>query len=119
MNDINVTDVDALVRDIFLAFVRVHVLYHAADGPIYDAASIAHPAPNAGHQATAVCNTQCHSTGVSPRESAQFPTGVKDVGSSSLLVIQVHGSKIATSEERVAHWKILVNQWRNGHSFRD
>jgi hypothetical protein len=33
-------------------------------------------------------------------------------------VIQVHGSKIATSEERVANWKILVNQWRNEHSFR-
>jgi DNA-binding PadR family transcriptional regulator len=28
-------DVDALVRDIFLAFVRIHVLYHAAEGPIY------------------------------------------------------------------------------------
>jgi PadR family transcriptional regulator PadR len=27
--------VDALVRDIFLAFVRVHVLHHAAEGPIY------------------------------------------------------------------------------------
>jgi integrase len=40
-------------------------------------------------------------------------------GSSSLLVIQVHGSKIATSEERVANWEILVNQWRNEHSFRD
>ena len=35
---------------------------------------------------SAVCNTQCHSTGVSPRESAQFPTGVKDVRSSALLV---------------------------------
>jgi hypothetical protein len=45
--------------------------------------------------------------------------GGKDVGSSSLLVIQVHGSKSATSEERVANWKILVNQWRNEHSFRD
>jgi hypothetical protein len=55
----------------------------------------------------------------SARESAQFPTGVNDVGSSSLLVIQVHGSKIATSEERVANWKILVNQWRNEHSCRD
>jgi hypothetical protein len=40
-------------------------------------------------------------------------------GSSSLLVIQVHGSNIATSEERVANWKILVNQWRNEHSLRD
>jgi PadR family transcriptional regulator PadR len=38
MYDINIADVDALVRDIFLAFVRVHVLYHAADGPIYGAA---------------------------------------------------------------------------------
>jgi hypothetical protein len=52
-------------------------------------------------------------------ESAEFPTGVKEVGSSPLLVIQVHGSKIATSEERVANWKILVHQWRNEHSFRD
>jgi hypothetical protein len=34
-------------------------------------------------------------------------------------VIQVHGSKIAMSEERVANRKILVNQWRNEHSFRD
>jgi hypothetical protein len=40
-------------------------------------------------------------------------------GSSSLLVIQVHGSKIAPSEERVANGKILVNQWRNEHSCRD
>jgi hypothetical protein len=44
---------------------------------------------------------------------------VKEVGSSSLLVIQVHGSKIATSEEKVADWKTLMNQWRNEHSFRD
>jgi PadR family transcriptional regulator PadR len=28
-------EVDALVRDIFLAFVRLHVLHHAAEGPIY------------------------------------------------------------------------------------
>jgi hypothetical protein len=40
-------------------------------------------------------------------------------GSSSLLVIQVHGSKIAMREERVANWKICVNQWRNEPSFRD
>jgi hypothetical protein len=40
-------------------------------------------------------------------------------GSSSLLVIQVHGSKITTSEERVADWKILVNQGRNKHSLHD
>jgi hypothetical protein len=52
-------------------------------------------------------------------ESAEFPTDVKEVGSSSLLVIQVHGSQIATSEEREADWKILFNQWRNEHSLRD
>jgi hypothetical protein len=40
-------------------------------------------------------------------------------GSSSLLVIQVHGSNIATSKERVANGKILVNQWRHEHSFGD
>jgi hypothetical protein len=40
-------------------------------------------------------------------------------GSSSLVVIQVHGSIIATSEARVATSKILVNQWRNEHSCRD
>jgi DNA-binding PadR family transcriptional regulator len=28
-------EVDALVRDIYLAFVRIHVLHHAAEGPIY------------------------------------------------------------------------------------
>ena len=31
-------------------------------------------------------------------------------GSSSLLVIQVHRSKIAMSEGKVADWKILINQ---------
>jgi hypothetical protein len=47
-----------------------------------------HP-PRAGKlKHSAVCNTQCRSTGVSPRELAQFPTGVKEVGSSSLLVNQ-------------------------------
>jgi hypothetical protein len=35
------------------------------------------------------------------------------------LVIQVHGSQIATSEEREADWKILINQWGNEHSLRD
>jgi hypothetical protein len=35
------------------------------------------------------------------------------------LVIQVHGSKIAPSEERMANWKILVNQWRHEHSIHD
>jgi hypothetical protein len=34
-------------------------------------------------------------------------------------VIQVHGSKIATSEARVADGKILVNQGRNEHSLHD
>jgi DNA-binding PadR family transcriptional regulator len=33
--DLQTEAVDALVRDIFLAFVRVHVLHHAAEGPIY------------------------------------------------------------------------------------
>jgi len=33
-------EVDALVRDIYLAFVRVHVLHHAAEGPIYGAEMI-------------------------------------------------------------------------------
>ena len=45
------------------------------------------------------CEVICHSMQTSP----QHP------GSSSLLVIQVHGSKIATSEERVANWETLVN----------
>jgi hypothetical protein len=40
-------------------------------------------------------------------------------GSSSLLVIQGHGSKIATSESRVTHSKILINQWRKRVSSRD
>jgi DNA-binding PadR family transcriptional regulator len=39
-SDIQTGEVDALVRDIFLAFVRVHVLHHAADGPIYGAEMI-------------------------------------------------------------------------------
>lgn len=34
-SDIHTDEVDALVRDIFLAFVRIHVLHHAAEGPIY------------------------------------------------------------------------------------
>jgi aerobic-type carbon monoxide dehydrogenase small subunit (CoxS/CutS family) len=42
----------------------------------------------------------------------------EEIGSSSLLVMQVHGSKIATSEESVANWKVLVNQWKKEHSFR-
>ena len=33
--DLQTETVDALVQDIFLAFVRVHVLHHAAEGPIY------------------------------------------------------------------------------------
>jgi hypothetical protein len=56
---------------------------------------------------------------VSQTRSSWLRTRVNDVGSSSLLVIQVHESKIAMSEEKVADWKILVNQWRNEHSLRD
>jgi PadR family transcriptional regulator PadR len=41
MSDTNTGDVDTLVRDIFLAFVRVHILHHAAEGPIYGAAMMA------------------------------------------------------------------------------
>ena len=39
--------------------------------------------------------------------SASVRTEVKDVGSSSVLVIQVHGSRMATSEERVQTGKSL------------
>jgi hypothetical protein len=34
-------------------------------------------------------------------------------------VIRVNRSKIATSEERMANSKLLVNQWRNKPSSRD
>ena len=35
-DDLNPVDAgDALLRDIFLAFVRVHLLHHAAEAPIY------------------------------------------------------------------------------------
>jgi DNA-binding PadR family transcriptional regulator len=34
------TDIDALLHGIFLAFVRVHLLHHAAEGPIYGAEMI-------------------------------------------------------------------------------
>jgi PadR family transcriptional regulator, regulatory protein PadR len=34
-SELHTGEVDALVRDIFLAFVRVHVLHHATEGPIY------------------------------------------------------------------------------------
>jgi PadR family transcriptional regulator PadR len=34
-SEIPTGEVDALVRDIYLAFVRVHVLHHATEGPIY------------------------------------------------------------------------------------
>ena len=51
--------------------------------------------------------------------SSELPTSGKETGSSSLLVIQVHGSKIATTEERVSDWKTLINQWRNEISLRD
>jgi len=39
-NKLPASEVDALVRDIFLAFVRIHILYHAAEGPVYGAAMI-------------------------------------------------------------------------------
>ena len=35
------------------------------------------------------------------------------------LVLQVHESNMATSEERVASWNILVHQWSNKHALRD
>ena len=38
-----------------------------------------HPSRAGALTQSAVCHTPCHSTGVSPRESAQFPTEVKDV----------------------------------------
>jgi hypothetical protein len=52
-------------------------------------------------------------------QSAAFRTGVKEMGSSSFLVIQGQCSIIATSESRVTHSKILMNQWRNRASSRD
>src|SRR5690349_6873420 len=48
-SDFQAGDVDALVRDIFLAFVRVHVLHHAAEEPIYGAAMI-EELPRHGYQ---------------------------------------------------------------------
>jgi len=39
-SELHTGEVDALVRDIFLAFVRLHVLHHAAEGPIYGVAMI-------------------------------------------------------------------------------
>ena len=59
------------------------------------------------------CHRLAHHLAIT--KSGQEPS----VGSSSLLVIQVHGSKIATSEEKVADWKTLINQWRNEYSLRD
>ena len=44
-----------------------------------------------------------------PIRSADVRAEVNKMGSSALLVIQVHGSKMATSEARVANGKILVN----------
>jgi hypothetical protein len=41
MSDINVADVDALVRDIFLAFVRVHVGPPGASGRTFAVSSSA------------------------------------------------------------------------------
>jgi hypothetical protein len=40
-------------------------------------------------------------------------------GSWPLLVIRVNRSKMATSEERLAHSKGLVNHWRTELSARD
>jgi len=34
-------------------------------------------------------------------------------------VIQLHRSKIAMSEWKVADWKIIINQGRNEHSLHD
>jgi DNA-binding PadR family transcriptional regulator len=34
-SELHTDAVDAFVRDIFLAFVRLHVLHHATEGPIY------------------------------------------------------------------------------------
>jgi hypothetical protein len=52
-----------------------------------------HP-PRAGKlKHSAVCNTQCRSTGVSPRELAQFPTGVKEV-LTLLVKSEVHGKVV-------------------------
>jgi hypothetical protein len=57
-------------------------------------------------------------TPAAPTRSASVRTEVKEVGSSSLLVIQVHGRNIAPREAMVANGKILVNQWKNEPSFR-
>jgi len=40
-------------------------------------------------------------------------------GSSSLLVIQVHGSEMATSEERLNDWQTTDNKGINESSLRD
>jgi hypothetical protein len=37
----------------------------------------------------------------------------------TLLVIQVHGNNISMSEEKMADWKTLMNQWRNEHFFHE
>ncbi len=64
------------------------------------------------------------SSGTNPLPVGGMPgrsiqTWPRPPGSSSLLVIQAHGSKTTTSEERVAHRKFLVNQWSHAHAFRD
>jgi hypothetical protein len=46
-------------------------------------------------------------------------TASQHYGSSSVLVIQGHGSIIATSESRVTYPKILINQRRNEDSSHD
>jgi hypothetical protein len=51
--------------------------------------------------------------------STAFPTGVKEVGSSSLLVIQGNGCTITLSQRQMVSSKILVNQWRNEPSSRE
>jgi hypothetical protein len=53
------------------------------------------------------------------RISVRRQSSPQHPGSSSLLVIQVHGSKIATSEERGTDWRILVNQGRNACALCD
>jgi hypothetical protein len=40
-SDLHAGEVEALVRDIFLAFVRIHVLHHAAEGPIRGSFNVA------------------------------------------------------------------------------
>jgi hypothetical protein len=66
----------------------------------------------------AACSTGHDKSPMIP-EGSTGQTWPKPPGSSSLLVIQVHGSIIATRENRVANSKIFINQWRNGPSSRN